>query len=245
MDKSVVQRYLSLDNKKKQSVVSKASLTVLQDLNKKYTDVNIGLLLMESLVNNWDKIQIESQLIEKGLSDDNAKKVANELWDKIILSSHYGSAPVINQSVGKSRLFNSNIENLLRRLRNQKHDVIVAGLYQSLLQRQIDGSLATLRYLAETGNLQSLLSANSIVQMLVSKYRRENSNDKAHSLLVGDDIGTHLNTLLYFILVERLQMTKKDAAFAASDLVGIAREKGERIDHVSYFDETDNQYHWL
>lgn len=148
--------------------------------------------------------------------------------------------------IGSSRIMMPDINKELRKLSGSHTDrSTFSQLHQALLQRNAITCLVNLRLLAEQGKLSQILQQASFAQMLVAKYRKNTNKEAEVSFLRSPNELIHFRDFLRLVLVDRLKLSDVDAAHIASELVGIARDKGDTLEHVAYFDESNQSYSWV
>jgi hypothetical protein len=155
--------------------------------------------------------------------------------------------PETTKESSVSRIWMPDVNTQAERFQQQRIDtgLLLNQLHQALLQRNTVVGLASLKVLADRAQVNLLLNDRRLVQLLMAKYRQVGNKDAETSLAKDSITPVHLRNLMKHLLVERLRLSENDGARVASDLIGVAREKGERVEYVSYLDEADEKYYWL
>lgn len=186
--------------------------------------------------------------LQENITSDQLNVIKKSEYDASVTNSSVDARQKLNSNQEfNSRILMPDISLEVAKLINSKINVSLLSnqIQQAISHKNILSSLTYLRFLAENSRLYSLSNDNFFTKLLLAKSQRESNIRISVSLSDDPDHIYQLRSILLLILVDQLNLGESEAAHIASDLIAIARDKGEKIEHVSYFDENDGQYHWL
>ena len=130
------------------------------------------------------------------------------------------------------------------KLRDELHEAIALQPGKAPKKEKV---LATLKILAETDNLDNLLSENKkFSEVLVSCLKEKGRTAEIEGFKVNPGAPQYLSVFLQHILKDILEMSENDSARFGMQLMNLFKEKGKDSKYfgLTYFDSSTGEFRW-